>query len=438
MRAIVQNFYPGWLVHVGLFICAGLVVGTSTYTFGLYVIPVTQELGMSRADFSNGFICLLLGVALMSPVAGRLLDKLSARLLILAGSFMYAIGLTGLTMTDSGLLMMLLILVPISFGYTTCGVLAVNTVVVRWFKRRRGTALGIMAVSTSAGAFVMVPVTAFMIENFSWRTAMMTNGAITLGIVALMVLLFVRNFPKGSERGYADEFADHESDNAQQQTSTATANPWTYKELLCNRNFWLFTLAIGLLLASDQSMVTAQVPYFVDIGIKLESAALIVSCMTASAICGKLLVGYLADKVDLRLVFYAVALIHIALQLVYLAAPGFWTLLCLATVLGVAIGGVYPVWSTMLAWLFGTHNFGTVMGLMTIVVKGISVVAVRFVGEVYDATGTYVPAFVVFMVTVVIAMVLVALLRPETRSDTASAGARGSSDTSATPVASQS
>lgn len=429
MRAIVQNFYPGWLVHVGLFICAGLVVGTSTYTFGLYVIPVTQELNMSRADFSNGFICLLLGVALMSPVAGRLLDKLSARMLILAGSFMYAVGVTGLTLTDSGLLMMLLILVPISFGYTACGVLAVNTVVVRWFKRRRGTALGIMAVSTSTGAFVMVPVTAFMIENFGWRTAMMTNGGITLGIIALMVLLFVRNFPKGSERGYAAEFAVTEAETVQQQQ--AAANPWTYKELLCNRNFWLFTLAIGLLLASDQSMVTAQVPYFVDIGIKLESAALIVSCMTASAICGKLLVGYLADKVDLRLVFYAVALIHVALQLVYIAAPGYWTLLSLATLLGVAIGGVYPVWSTMLAWLFGTHNFGTVMGLMTIVVKGISIVAVRFVGEVYDATGTYIPAFVVFMVAVVISMGLVALLRPETRSNDAPAAADNRSTDSA-------
>lgn len=418
MRAVVQNFYPGWLVHVGLFICAGLVVGTSTYTFGLYVIPVTQELNMSRADFNNGFICLLLGVALMSPVAGRLLDKLSARMLILAGSVMYAIGLTGLTMTDSGLIMMFLILGPIAFGYTACGVLAVNTVVVRWFKRRRGTALGIMAVSTSSGAFVMVPITAFVIENFGWRNAMLVNGGITLGIIALMVLLFIRNFPKGTERGYEKEFAVDEV-AVESPEEKKEARTWTYPELLRNRNFWLFTVAIGLLLGSDQSMVTAQVPYFVDIGIKLEAAAFIVSCMTASAICGKLLVGYLADKIDLRHIFYGVALIHVALQLVYLAQPGYWTLLALATVLGVAIGGVYPVWSTTLAWLFGTHNFGTVMGLMTIIVKGISIVAVRMVGEIYDATGTYVPAFVVFMGAVVVSMILMSMIRPQTHSNAA-------------------
>lgn len=420
MRINVQSFYPGWLVHLGLFACAGLVVGTSSYTFGLFVIPVTAELNMSRADFNNGFIALLLGVALMSPVAGRLLDKYSARMLILAGSAMYAVGLAGLTMTKSGLLMLLLILGPIAFGYTACGVLAVNTVAVRWFKRRRGTALGIMAVSTSSGAFIMVPVTAFFVENFGWRTAMLVNGGITLGVIALMVLLFIRNFPKGTERGYDKEFGVEETSTASAAESK-TERTWTYPELLCNRNFWLFTLAIGLLLGSDQSMVTAQVPYFVDIGIKLEAAAMIVSCMTASAICGKLLVGYLSDKIDLRHIFYAVALVHIALQLVYISQPGYWTLLALATAFGVAIGGVYPVWSTMLAWLFGTHNFGTVMGLMTIVVKGISIVAVRFVGEVYDATGTYIPAFWIFIIAVLLSMVLTACLRPETASNASSA-----------------
>lgn len=412
MKAVVQNFYPGWLVHAGLFLCAGLVVGTSSYTFGLFVIPVTEELNMSRADFNNGFIALLLGVALMSPVAGRLLDKYSARMLILAGSAMYALGLAGLTMTESGLIMLLLIIGPIAFGYTACGVLAVNTVAVRWFKRRRGTALGIMAVSTSTGAFIMVPVTAFFVENFGWRTAMLVNGGVTLGVIALMVLLFIRNFPNGTERGYDKEFGVEETAAAEEKKKEERT--WTYPELLCNRNFWLFTLAIGLLLGSDQSMVTAQVPYFVDIGIKLEAAALIVSCMTASAICGKLLVGYLADKIDLRYIFYAVAIVHVALQLVYITQPGYWSLLALATVFGVAIGGVYPVWSTMLAWLFGTHNFGTVMGLMTIIVKGISIVAVRFVGEVYDATGTYIPAFWIFIIAVLISMVLTAFLRPAT------------------------
>lgn len=134
--------------------------------------------------------------------------------------------------------------------------------------------------------------------------------------------------------------------------------------------------------------------------------------MTASAICGKLLIGYLADKVDLRYLFYAVALAHVALQLVYVAQPGYWTLLLFATLFGIAIGGVFPLWSTMLAWVFGTRNYGTVMGLMTIATKLLAIVGVRAIGEVYDVTGSYVPGFLAFIAAMIISALLAALVRP--------------------------
>lgn len=310
--------------------------------------------------------------------------------------------------------MLLTILGPIAYGYAACGPLAVNTVVVRWFKRRRGTAMGIMAVSTSVGGFFFAPFTATIIENFSWRSALLVNASIVIIAISVATLLLVRSRPRGNEPGYGLEFgvADdshpgHESLNGQQEKT------WSYAELLRNRNFWLLTLAIGLLLGSDQAMVTSKMPYFLDIGLELQAGALIISCSTISAVCGKLLVGYLADKVDLRLVFIAVGLIHIALLMVLVLQPSYWVLLFFCTVFGVGVGGVFPVWSTILAWLFGTKNYGTVMGLMTIFVKGMSVCVVRFVGEVHDATGSYVPAFVVFMLGVAIAIIVASMLKPQ-------------------------
>src|SRR6056300_177382 len=202
----VVPIYPGWLVHAGLFLCAALVVGSSSYTFGLFVIPVTGELGMSRATIGNGYIALLLGVALLSPLVGRLLDKVSARLVILSGGLTYSGGLLGLSLTHSNWLMLLLIFVPVAYGYTACGTLAINTVIVRLFRRRRGMALGIMAVSTSTGGFLMAPFTATMIENFDWRNALLINSVIVLAAIILMTLLLVRNRPLGTEPGFDLEF----------------------------------------------------------------------------------------------------------------------------------------------------------------------------------------------------------------------------------------
>lgn len=418
MTILPTNIYRGWWVHIGLFLCAMIVVGSSSYSFALFVVPVSAELDINRATINNGYIALLLGVGILSPLIGRLLDRFSARLIILSGGVVFAIGLSTLTYTESPLIMLIAILGPVSYGYTACSLLAVNTVIVRWFKRRRGAALGVMAVATSAGGFVFAPLTATMIEHFSWRSALLINAGIAVTVISVLSLLFIRNRPTGNEDGYNLEFNIVDEDDADDaQEEAETEKTWTYRELLLNRNFWLLTFCIGLLLTSDMALMTSNVPYFIDIGIDIQAAAFIVSFMTASAILGKLLVGYVADKVDLRYVFYGVGFAHLALLVVYILQPTYWILFLCTSIFGLGVGGVFPVWSTLLAWLFGTKNYGTVMGLMTIVVKIMSIIGVHFIGRVYDLKGSYVPAFWIFLILVSIGIILASMLRPQSTTE---------------------
>ncbi len=418
MKALLSRIYPGWRVHASVFLCAMVVVGCTSYIFGLFVIPVTEEFDITRGTANNGYIAFLLGVGIMSPLVGRLLDKVPARLVLGAGGLVFGLGMLGLSRSHSPLLMLVLIIGPVAFGMTACGTLAANTVVARWFRNRRGRALGILAVSTSAGGFIFTPVTAMLIESLGWRDALMTIGLFAMAVVGLVVTLTVKDRPSGDEPGYDAEFGDPEADRVA-ATDGQTRAPareeereWPLGQLLRNRNFWLLSLGVGLLYGSDQAMVTSNVPYFQDIGIDLADAAFIVSFMTVSAITGKVLVGTLADKLDLRWVFHAVGIAHIAILVIYLAQPSYWVLLVLATLFGLGVGGVFPVWTTMVAWLFGSRSYGTIMGLMTVLFKAVSIVAVRFIGEVHDMTGSYVVAFWTFMAMVTVAMVLISLIRP--------------------------
>jgi MFS family permease len=153
------------------------------------------------------------------------------------------------------------------------------------------------------------------------------------------------------------------------------------------------------------------VPYFQDLGITLSAASLIVSCMTLSAVVGKLIVGALADRVDLRWLFTGVAIAHIGLLLVYVLQPGYWLLVAFVSAMGIAVGGVYPVWTTMIAWQFGARSFGTVMGAMVIVMKPIAMLALYAVGSVRDHTGSYVQGFEIFILAVCVATILMFALR---------------------------
>jgi sugar phosphate permease len=413
MKFPFENSYYGWKNLLGSFFCAAVAIGFTTYVFGMFALPVTEEFGISRADFNNGMIAFMVGMAVMSPIVGHLLDRYSARKLLLAGGIIYAGSLMLLSRLDSLWLMLLLISLPLAFATAASGVICANTVTVRWFRRRRGRALGIVALSTSVGGFVIQPLTAVLIESLGWRDALFTLGLIALLIFLTMGILIIRDRPQGTEPGYAEEFSAAADEGASPAAVAGQDREWGKGELFRSRNFWVLAICTGLLFAIDQAVLVSQVPYFQDIGYDLTTAAILVSVKTISAICGKLLIGYLADKVDLRFLFIYVAGSNALLMTIYIIQPAFPILLVSVALLGVAVGGVFPVWTTLMAWLFGSRSYGTVMGFISILIQPMAVVALRFVGEMHDRTGSYVPAFSVFVGLALFTIALVWMLRPE-------------------------
>lgn len=413
-------FYPGWTVLSGAFVCAALAVGFTSYIVGMFTVPVTEELGISRATYNNGMIGMLIGTAVASPVIGKLLDHLSPRLIMMACALAFGVSLMVTSHTDSPALMLFMVALPLSFGSAGCGVLAANTVVVRWFLRRRGRALGILALSTSVGGFISQPLTAFLIESFGWRQALFLIGLVAMLIFLVMAALVVRNRPSQDTAGYQEEFVGVAATGraaAPAAPGKVVERTWSNKALFRSRNFWLVSMGIGLLFGIDQAVLISQVPYFQDIGFDLQTTALLVAVKTISAIGGKLLVGYLADKVDLRLLFAYVAGSNALLLSIYIMQPSFWVLMIAVAFLGIAVGGVFPAWSTIMAWLFGARSYGSVMGLMAIIMQPFAVITTRFIGVVHDRTGSYSAAFALFIVLAIVAIGLVSRLKPDTDSN---------------------
>ena len=102
------------------------------------------------------------------------------------------------------------------------------------------------------------------------------------------------NRPTGSERGYQEEFTDPGSVAEHENPAISTAGQsrlWTYKQLFRSRNFWLLSIGIGLMQASDQALLASQVPHFQDLGFDIKTAALLASVKTFSAIGGKSAAG---------------------------------------------------------------------------------------------------------------------------------------------------
>jgi cyanate permease len=148
-----------------------------------------------------------------------------------------------------------------------------------------------------------------------------------------------------------------------------------------------------------------------DRGMSLAAAASIMSATTASAIAGKLLIAWIADRSDLRILLGVTALFGIILCGTLLTDPPYAAILAVSLLTGLAIGGTYPLASALMAQRFGAASVGTAIGLKMPLVSVAATTLLYFVGHTHDRTGSYNFAFAVFAGIVLVAVCFMPLIR---------------------------
>jgi sugar phosphate permease len=417
-------FYGWWIVAVA-FAAQAFAVGLTTYAFGLFQKPVAAEFDASFQEVGLGMALMLAVGAIAAPFLGRALDRRSIRGIMVLGAALMAVGFVLMSIAPALWMLGLLFGCVVGPAMLALGPNGTAKIVANWFVRRRGQALGICAAGTSAGGFLAPPLIALAIEAFGWRGALICL-ALAVAVLAIpMVWLVIVNRPE--DRGLAPDGDDAASQPA--AGAVTTAAEWTFGALLRERNFWLITMSAGLCFASVGSLIANLIPYATDLGIGDRSAALLVSCLSAAAIVGKLIFGAVADRFDTRLgMWIAIGLLALYLG-VLLAHPGYGVLMGASIVGGLALGGFLPVWGALIGVCYGRAAFGRVMGLMAPVMGPLNWGVYPFTGWIRDRTGNYDLAFVTFLVAIALAAVLLFFLRAPEREPGAPEGvsARSSS-----------
>ncbi len=410
LAARPQGLFYGWWIVAAVFVCEMFAIGSTSYAFGLFVVPVGEELGLSRAGTNTGLILLLVGMGASAPVTGRLLDRFPVRNVLVGGALLMGGGFVALALSHSVWLMGASMLLLIGPGAGAIGPLSAATVVARWFNRNRGKALGLTAVATSVGGAVLVPLMAFNLSVLGWRGTLLLQGLLIATIVSLIAWLLVRDRP--SDVGLQ---TDGGNDTDAQPASETENVRWGFAELARDRDFWCITAAVGLTFAVSQAILASLVPYARDIGIGTGQASVLISVLALSSIFGKLAFGAIADRIDKRWLLLVIILFILVQLGTLLAEPGFIALLVILSIAGFATGGELPVWAALVADRFGSLSYGSVMGAMNFLNMFCSLLALRYIGETYDRTGDYQLALQSFIVVVGIAVVATLLITKPTR-----------------------
>jgi MFS family permease len=393
--------YYGWWVLAAAALTEMLSIGSTSYAAGLFVLPLQHELSLSRAAANSSIPISFAGGALISPLVGYLLDRISIQWVIGLGAVGLGLGFAAISVTSSLPLMALALFVPIAFGAVAIGPLTSSTLASRWFYRRRGSALGLAALATSAGGIVVVPLLSIAIENFGWRTALQIEATLIVLIVIIAAFFVIRGGPADLNLQDHPENAGRptaDMPRAQTQSASGAAIFLRYGDILMALNFWAIAIALGSLVGISQAIVITLVPYGTALGFAPVSAAFLISVFSISAAIVKVASGLLADIMERRTIMLAATLSMVLALVVLLSSSSYAMLLLGCCLAGVALGGILPSSAALVAACFGSPSFGRVMGAMYVVILGSSIASAWFVGAMFDRTGGYNVAFVTFLV----------------------------------------
>lgn len=401
-----RRIFPGWFMAACAFVSLMLMIGSTSYSFGAFVKPVATELGLARGTVNAGLIIFQLTVGLSAPVMGTLFDRFSLRWMVLICGLLFGAGYTLIGLSSS-LWLIVVGVVLASLAAGGCGTLMSSTLVSRWFRRRRGLALGISSTGASMGGIAISPYMAYLIDGIGWRNALLTQAALVMGVLILMALLVIRDWPR--DLGTTPDGLPEETVATAQ--SRADARLWSFRDLVVDPGFWLIAGAVGLIFGVQQAVVATFVPFGTDLGFSITEAASLVSMIAGTGLVGKLLFASVADRIDKRWALVAVAALNLSLALVMLTKPGYPTLLAATTLAGLGFGATLPVWAALVGARFGAASYGTAMGAMNVVNMALQASVVLFTGISFDLTQNYSLAFLAFAGSLLVAAGLILLLR---------------------------
>lgn len=410
-------FYGYWLVAV-TFVFLLLFNGCGTFVFSLFVKPLEAELGWNRGEVMAGFTFFYLTMGLASPVVGRFVDRHGARHVMVAGGILMGLGFV-IVSQMSHLWLFYAGYFVVGVGAAAMGPVPCSAVVSNWFKRRRGTAVGLMAAGIGAGGLVMAPLVGYLLENFDWRMAYLSMGILCAAVTVPLALGVIKTRP--SEMGLYPDGATAPSGQALDAAyDGGELAGFTFQQARRTTAFWLIAVSFMCYTFASMGTLQASAPYVEDLGFPTAVAASALGVLGLGSAIGKIFFGWLCDKVPPNRAFALglVLLLGGLLILMSVRADSPDALpLAYGLVSGLGAGAWLPCLSILASRTFGLMAYGAIFGALNLAQSVGTSTGPLFAGVMHDATDSYVIAFITFAILICVGIPLILAVRKPSVSD---------------------
>ena len=390
------RFFYGWYIVAVAFLAQAALAFTISSTFGIFLKPITADLGVSRSLFSLLRAVEVLVHAPLTPFIGPILDRHGARLVLATGAIITGAGLV-LSGLVAGFWQFAAVRVfVVGIGAVLAGHMVVNVAISNWFSRRRGQAIGVGTLGHGLAKLVMPVATTFLIAAVGWRSTWVVYGLVYVAMVLGPALLWVRRRPEdmGLQADGDPDLAP--ADRAARDSQAANERVWTRSEVLRAPATWLIVTTFGVSHIGIMGLNLHLYAYLTDRGfsdaIAAVGLAVVAFCQGTFAIVW----GMVADRVGARLAATAKFLIQLLGLAITVLSNEPVGLVAGLFLYGVGMGG-FILQDVLWAEYFGRRSLGTARGVgmpFTILFAAGGPV---FFGALFDLTGSYDGSFLAFM-----------------------------------------
>jgi sugar phosphate permease len=194
MKLLRGRIFYGWFVLLGCVLVTFGISG-SNHSFGVFLKPMTEEFGWSRASLSLAFGITYMISGLLRPLAGYLADRYSPKAACLSGVMVMGLMLFLIPFIEN-LSQLYVLFAIMSIGVTLGSGPILTKVVSAWFQTRRGLMFSIVSGSGSFGAMILVPATSLFLVLFNWKEAYWFLSLLLLFLILPIGILLIRNRPQ--------------------------------------------------------------------------------------------------------------------------------------------------------------------------------------------------------------------------------------------------
>ena len=387
--------------------------GTGFYCFGIFMEPVREDFNWTKAQVTWIITIYWIVSGLAAPVLGKLIDIHGPRKVMLMTATLNGACLLALSAVNS-LWQFYLAYGVKAVAHAGIGLVAIGSIVSKWFVKKRGRATGFATTGIGLGGLFLAPLAGFLIPIAGWRSVYLVLGVLLWVLVIPAVALIIRSTPE--EMGLLPDGEDNLDNKNGVDFKTVEGNrsqPITppkgmsLSQAMGTPTYWLIAASFFMVPAAVFGTLAHQTSYIESIGISREAASMALGFTAGMGILGKIFFGILAERIKVRyaaMLCFGIQTIGVFILMMTGSMGMVWLFVI---VFGFSMGGMATLQPLVIMNFFGTASIGAILGSIALIFALGAASGPLVAAYIYDFFNNYFWAFLIYIIAYLFGILLI-------------------------------